>query len=147
MAHLSAGEAVALKIEGKNLKIESAHGDYIGEIEPRLALRLVELIQGGNRYEGAITSAREDGVTVILREVHQDPSMAGRISFPSRSADDFRSYIKESVIRRELGGEGESYHEGETEPSEDDEEMPEGMSIIEGGRGQMKLEEEDEESA
>ncbi len=135
LAHLSAGEAVTLKVEGKSLKVEAEHGDYIGGIEPRLALRLVELIQGGNRYEGAITSAREDGVTVILREVHQDPGMVGRISFPSRSADDFRSYIKESVIRRETGREKETYHEAETEPIEDDKEMPEGMSIIEGGRG------------
>ncbi|MFQ5873521.1 MAG: tetratricopeptide repeat protein [Dehalococcoidia bacterium] len=147
-ARLGAGDPILLRQDGKNLIVESTTEEYIGQVEPRLAFRLLELMEGGNRYEGAITSVWEDGVSVMLREVYQDPSQADKVSFPSRSADDFRSYVKEGIFKYESGHD-ETPHEGDTptwEESEDDG-VPEGISIIDGERGVIKVAEEDEQES
>ena len=65
-------------------------------------VRLIKLMQGGNQYTATVINASEDGVTVIIREVYQDPSQAGRLSFPPRGAEPTRSYISDRIIRREL---------------------------------------------
>ncbi|MEE9198760.1 MAG: tetratricopeptide repeat protein [Dehalococcoidia bacterium] len=152
LARLGAGQPVRLRVEGKNLIVAGVSDEYIGQVEPRLAFRLLSLLEGGNRYEGAITSASQDGVMVILREVYQDPSQAGRVSFPSKSADDFRPDVKQSIIKHELG-KGDPYHEGDSEHGAWEEggggdEVPEGITIIDGGRQTLKGvdDEEDEET-
>ena len=146
IAHLSAGEPVQLRVDGKNLIVEAMTGEHIGQVEPRLASRLLYLTEEGNRYEGAITSAQENAVTVILREVYQHPSLVDRVSFPSKSADDFRSYVKKGFIKDEQGEE-EPDQEGESVTWQEREEVPEGMSIIAGERETTKFDDEDDEGS
>ncbi|MEE9248828.1 MAG: tetratricopeptide repeat protein [Dehalococcoidia bacterium] len=138
---LGAGVAVGLRIDGNKLMIDSLAGEYIGQVEQRLATRLLELVKGGNRYEGSITSSGEDGVTVILREVYQDPSQADKVSFPSKAADDFRPYVRESIKKYELGV--------KTAWVEDDEEeedtVSEGVTIVDGQREALHVRDEDED--
>ncbi len=83
LATIAAGDAVTLRIAERSLVVESSGGDYIGKLPTRLGMRLVKLIQGGNRYEAAITrlSARE--VNVILREEYQHPGQRAVTSFPT----------------------------------------------------------------
>lgn len=147
-ALLGAGELIVLRQEDKNLIADSSNGEYLGQVEPRLAYRLLQLIEGGNRYEGAITSVVDDKISVIIREVYQDPSQADKVSFPSKGADDFRSYVKGSIIKYELGKE-ETYQDGEPDSWEDkeDEKVPEGISIVTGDRDNLSSgvdQEEDE---
>ena len=91
-----------MKIEGTKLVVENAKGEYLGQVEPKHGQRLIKFMQGGNRYTAAIINASEDGVTVIIRETYQDPSQAGRLSFPPRGVEPTRSYISDRIIRREL---------------------------------------------
>jgi len=108
LAKLTAGDALQLQIEDKNLVVLSSRSERIGVIEPRLALRLISLIQGGNQYVAAVTSLSETSVDIIIRESYQHPSQAGKLSFPSRAgADGFRSYIRDSVLRRDHDEEDE----------------------------------------
>jgi hypothetical protein len=98
---MSAGEQVRLKIEGKRLIVETEEGEYLGEVEPKTGLRLIKLMEGGNRYQAAIASL-ENGGKVIIKETFQHPSQQGRPSFPSRATDSFRPYIKDSLFKYEL---------------------------------------------
>ncbi len=99
---IAAGEQVTLRADGHRLMVESDGGEYLGEVEPKLGLRLIQLITGGNRYQAAIAGVRQDGCRVIIKETYQHPSQAGRPSFPLRAADSFRPYIKDSLLKYEL---------------------------------------------
>ena len=100
LATLSAGDEVALKPEGSRLTIETMSGEYISDVEPKLAMRLSKLIAGGNRYAAAVAGLEPDSVRVIIKETFQHPTQVGRLSFPAGKAGDVpRAYTKESLIR------------------------------------------------
>ena len=96
--------------------VRDGQGEYLGEVEPKYGLRLVKLINGGNKYVAAISSLGENKVKVIIREVYQHPSQAGRLSFPQKDKDSFRSYARKSLLRHRLE---------EEEPAEEIEESTE----------------------
>ena len=109
-AKVTAGDQVKLTVDGSRLTVSSVNDEYIGQVDPRLASRLITLMQGGNRYEAAVTSASDQQLNVIIREIYQSPDLLGRPSFPSRAETGFRPYMKESILQYGL---------------EDDEEYPE----------------------
>lgn len=121
LAKLSAGDPVALKVGGNVLSVESLTGEYVGRVEPRLAARLLKLMEGGNKYTAAVTSNNAREVTVIIREVFQHPSQRGRIAFPAKGTEGFRPYIRGGLMRYDLAeeedeaaaSEGESAAEGD----------------------------------
>jgi tetratricopeptide (TPR) repeat protein len=80
---LTAGDRVELRREGGALRAYSEDGEYIGQVELKLAQRLARFMDAGNRYTAAITAVSDRGVSLIIREVYQDPSMLGRPSFAS----------------------------------------------------------------
>ncbi len=102
LAKTVAGARVNLKVDGPNLIVEISRGEYLGQIEPKHGQRLTKLMEGGNKYTATIISSTEEAVTVIIREVYQHPSQAGRLSFPPKGAEGFRSYVGDRIIRREL---------------------------------------------
>lgn len=113
LAKMVAGDKVYLKIAGSSLIAENARGEYLGQVEPRHEQRLIKLMEGGNKYSAAIISPMEGMVTLIIREVYQHPSQAGKLSFPAKEFKSPRPYISDRIIRREL----EEYEEGaEEEP-------------------------------
>jgi len=101
-ARMVAGDSVNLKVEGSNLTVENARGEYLGQVEPRQGQRLIRLMEGGNEYTTTIVNSVEDMLTVIIREVYQDPSQAGTLSFPSRKLEGPRPYISDRILRQEL---------------------------------------------
>ena len=137
LAQMGLGDEVQLTVKGRRLIVESAYGEYLGEVEPKQALRLIKLIKGGNRYAAAILSYGENEVQVVIREVYQHPSQVGHPSFPVQATERLRSYVKESLLRRkfiideaepvetgESPGEEAEYSKGEEEP------LPEGFTVL-----------------
>jgi tetratricopeptide (TPR) repeat protein len=99
LAALTAGDEVYLKAEEDTLQIANAGGDIIGSVEPKLGLRLLRLIQGGNQYAAAVKSLGDTDVEVIIKETFRDPSQT-RLSFPaSGSTETSRPYIQDSLLR------------------------------------------------
>jgi tetratricopeptide (TPR) repeat protein len=129
LARMTAGDRLTLRTEGNVLLVENTRGEYVGEVEPKLALRLLKLMQGGNEYAAALTSLANATGRVIIKETYQHPSQAGRPSFPSTGPEVIRPYIKESILKygaedeedvaEETEGTGEEW-EGETEAQEGD---------------------------
>lgn len=129
LARMTAGDRLTLRPEGNALVVENNRGEYVGEVEPKLGLRLLKLIQGGNEYAAALTSLANATGRVIIKETYQHPSQAGRPSFPSTGPEVIRPYIKESILKygaeddeevtEETEGTGEEW-EGETEAQEGD---------------------------
>ena len=86
VTNLIAGHSVDLISVDRGMRILDRKGMEIGSIEPKLALRLKKLVEGGNTYSANITSAAEDGVTVIIRETYRHPSQSNKASFPAKSS-------------------------------------------------------------
>lgn len=105
LARFTAGTPLSLELQDNRLMATSQRGERLGEIEPRLAQRLINFLKAGNRYVAAITTLdiQNQTVKVIIRETYQDPSMAGRVSFPPKhgSESGFRAYTKESLLKLE----------------------------------------------
>jgi len=130
LAKMAAGAPVYLSAKGKNVVVENSLGEYLGEVEPRIGVRLAKLIQGGNGYTAAITSLADNAAKVIIREVFQHPSQAGRPSFPARGSDGFRAYVRDSILKYELEDE-DTLEEIEyaLEHEEEEETLSEGVPL------------------
>ncbi len=102
LARMVAGDRVYLKIDGSRLKVENGRGEYLGQVTSTFGQRLIKLMRGGNRYEAAILSSMADKISIIIREVYQDPSQVGRPSFPPRGSEGPRPHVSDRIIRREL---------------------------------------------
>jgi len=114
LATLSAGDEVALETIGSRLTVATMAGDHVGDVEPKLALRLTRLIGGGNKYAAAVAGLNGDSVRVVIKETFQHPSQAGRVSFPAGKAGEVvRPYTKESLVRADLDDEDEDVEEAE----------------------------------
>ena len=100
-AKMVAGDEVYLKISDTSLIVENSRGEYLGQVDPRHGQRLIKLMEGGNKYTAAVVSSTEEAMTVIIREVHQDPSQAGRLSFPSKGAEELRTHVDERIFKLE----------------------------------------------
>ena len=131
LAKMSVGDQVYLRIDGRALLATNGRGEYLGQVEPRLAQRLIDLLRGGNRYSVGLISLDDGAPKIIIRETYQDPSQAGKVSFPSKGpeAAAIRPYIKGGLLRYETEEEEEPEegelgfgveHEGE-EPAEEPE--------------------------
>ena len=110
LAKLAAGDQVHLKVDKAGLTVENSHGHYLGMVGSKDGPRLIRLIEGGNRYAAAVVRASPENVTVIIREVYQDPSQLNRPSFPLKGFKSPRAYVSEK-IKHELESE-----EGDEEP-------------------------------
>jgi len=111
-ARMTAGDQVFLRRQNNTLLIESSQGEYLGEVEPRLGMRLIKLMEGGNEYAAAIATLSQDDIRVIIKETFQHPSQAGKPSFPPTTGEAFRPYTREGLVRRDAEEE-ESFDEEE----------------------------------
>ena len=78
----SPGTPVTLEANGSTLGVMDLDGNCLGLVPPGMAHRLLNLIAGGNRYEGAVSGTANGAVRVVLREAYQHPSQRARVSFP-----------------------------------------------------------------
>lgn len=107
-ARVVAGDRVHLKPEGSILTVADSRGTYIGRVEPKQSQRLVRLMLGGNQYSATVVRSIADMVTVMVRETYQDPSQTGKLSFPPKGMDEFRTYASDKLIKVDDEEQGES---------------------------------------
>jgi hypothetical protein len=116
LAKLTAADRLNIEVVGNVVKVLDLGGTVVGQVEPKLGQRLIRLIEMGNRYSAAVTSADEQSLRVILRETHRDPSMGSRPSFPTTVVEAGRPYTRD-IIRYDLDEDEEDLAE-EAEPEE-----------------------------
>lgn len=127
LAPLAAGDQLSLHVNGNIIEAHDPRQQVVGQLEPKITLRLLPLLTSGNEYAAAVTAIDDRQVRTIIRETYQDPENAGKVSFPTTGASDsVRPYMRDSVLRYELedeedefGEEGEyGLEEGMTEEAE-----------------------------
>ncbi len=110
-ARMVAGDEVYLRISPSGLIVENGRGEYLGQVAPKHGQRLMKLMEGGTKYSAAVVSSTEEAMTVIIREIYQGPSQAGRLSFPSKGVEELRPYVDERMFKLESEYEGELVEE------------------------------------
>jgi len=111
-ARMVAGDKAYLKVDGSMLTVENSRGEYLGRVEPKRAQRLARLMLGGNQYTAAVVKSTADRMTIIIREIYQHPSQAGKLSFPPKGMDEVRPYASDKIFK--LDSELEAESEGES---------------------------------
>jgi tetratricopeptide (TPR) repeat protein len=146
------GDVLALAPDGTTLRAHTARGVSLGEVEPKVARRLLPLMETGNRYTAAVARVDDKRIEIIIREVHQSPENARKSSFPlSKSArrEEFRPYAKESLLAaREIDAEPlmDEDEDGPPSPSAGTEELEEmGMTTFAAEQGESPPETEADE--
>jgi hypothetical protein len=140
MPTLTSGDEVYLKPLDDAISVESADGDYLGQLEPKLGLRLLRLIEGGSQYAAAVKSLNDPNVELIIKETFRHPSQT-RPSFQSSSSESVRPYIRESLLRL-ADDDDDDMLEEESDRSDDDHDAEGGDS---GGFGFGDGDSEDED--
>ena len=122
LIELTAGDHVELRVNNNALEVYDENGQYVGQFEPRLAKRLIGLIEGGNRYTAAVTQVADSAISIIVREVYQHPSQRGKLSFPPKALPTgaYRPYMREGALRYGLEDEEESGFDFDPESEADD---------------------------
>ena len=119
LAQVNPGDSVELTPEGNRL-IAHSNGVRIGVVEPRVAARLLKLMADGNKYAAGVTSLGDKDVRIILREIFQDPTNYGKVSFPTAAkSTDLRPYTKGTLVREEMDLEEDLEDDEEDEEIED----------------------------
>ena len=114
LAKVSVGDRVQLHVIGHTILVRNSAGEDIGQVEPRLANRLINFMEGGNRYAAAILAMENGQVRLFIREDYQHPGMFGKVSFPSQGGGDtIRAYIKDSMLRYDREDEEDLVNEDE----------------------------------
>jgi tetratricopeptide (TPR) repeat protein len=95
------GDVVELHVEDGQLHARSVRGIDLGDVDTKLARRLLPLIASGNRYSAAVARVDDRRIEVMIRETFQAPENARKSSFPiarGTRREDFRPYAKESLL-------------------------------------------------
>ncbi len=127
LARMAAGDEVYLRAEGNVLNVENERGEVLGQVPPRAALRVIELMAGGNKYVAGVTGVTDKKIRVLIREIYQASELQGRVSFPSKGGPlppELRAYTKDRAMRFDVDDDAlgedadEDAVEGETEGEE-----------------------------
>jgi len=133
LSEASPGEKLQLDASEGRISILSDDGIRLGEVDARIAQRIGQLIDSGNKYEVYALGVSSQSLRVIIREVFKDPSQATRISFPrqiGKTQDLMRE--RELLFRRDeadfaFGDDEEEEPDDEAADVEADSEEPEGV--------------------
>jgi tetratricopeptide (TPR) repeat protein len=127
LAPMAAGDQLSLRVEGSIIEARDLRDQIVGQLEPKITLRLLPLMTSGNEYAAAVTAIDDHQVRVIIRETYQHPDNSGKVSFPtSAGGEGIRPYTRDSILRYDLeedddefGEDGEfGLEEGMTEETE-----------------------------
>ena len=99
IARVAPSDAADLVLENNTLNVYAGDNEYLGQIEPKLARRLIRLMYGGNKYDAAVVGINEHAVSIIVRETHRDPSLRSVCSFPATLKAEHRVYLGDSLAR------------------------------------------------
>ena len=111
LAKMAAGDSVNLKVLDHSLMIEDGQGEYVGKVEPKLALRLLRLMKAGNKYEAAVISVDRQETSIVIWETYRHPDIGNVCSFPTRTKEEHRIHLKDAMLRYDIDNEMEEEDE------------------------------------
>jgi tetratricopeptide (TPR) repeat protein len=104
IALLQAGDELFLQVEGSAITVTDSRGEALGELQLKVAARLANLMNRGNRYVAGVVGINDKEVRILIREVYQDASQLGVVSFPAKAVSQPSAYshLRAGVERRDI---------------------------------------------
>ncbi len=103
LARLFPGQEVFLQYAESAVFVVDADGTRLGQLEGRLALRLIRFSREGNQYRAFVLQLTGDTLRIILREVFRAPHLLNVPSFPPQpKIAPPRPYVPEKFRPEEL---------------------------------------------
>lgn len=102
------GEVVELHLQDGGLQAQTTAAVVLGDVDSKIARRLVPLISTGNRYTAVVARVEESQIEIIIREAFQSTENARKSSFPvsRQRREEFRPYAKEFLLAQRGVDEG-----------------------------------------
>ncbi len=142
LAQVSAGEPVQLERDEHRLIVKNGEGEYLGTVDPKIGLRLISMIKGGNKYAAAIAGIRGQALKVFIKESYQHPNLRGKPSFAPKGVEEIRPYMLENENRAD-DDDGAEFGTAENWKADLREEIEEVAAIARSAR-RMRTDEEQE---
>jgi hypothetical protein len=148
LAEVSPGDKLQLKVEGERLLVSSDDGVQLGEIDMRVASRVIKLMGSGNEFEAYALGMSAQSLRIILRETFRHQDNEGVMTFPRqiRATQDLMREREQLSLREEgdfdFGIEDEDV-EDEAEDEEPDE-VDEEASAYVGNAGVSDMDDEED---
>ena len=120
LADITPGEQLQLAEEDDRLVVRRASGERVGEVEPKTARRVLDLMNSGNRYEIFALGLSGQTLRTILREIFRSPENATTVSFPRQITS--RAYLRDRDLLRQRD-EADFFLFDEDEEEEDSEQL------------------------
>ena len=120
VARIAPSDPTDLVVENNIIKVYTRDNEYLGQVEPKMGRRLIRLIHGGNKYDAAIIGVNNQGISIIIREIYRHRSLHDVCSFPTRTKEEHRVYLSESLVRYITDGDLEEDDEEEAVIEEDE---------------------------
>jgi tetratricopeptide (TPR) repeat protein len=119
---MAAGDRVELRVNDSLLQVYDEAGQLVGTVEARLGKRLIQLLQGGNKYTAAVTTVSGNSITIIIRETYQHPTQRGKLSFPPKALPTgaYRPYMREGALRYGMDDDDEGLSDYDAEDDDSD---------------------------
>ena len=102
LAKVAAGDTVKLEARDNAFLVLNNQGEILGQVEPKRGMRLARLTRGGNRYSSAVISVNRRDISVIIWETYRHPDLINVCSFPSRSKEDYKVYLRDASLRYDI---------------------------------------------
>ena len=99
VAGIAPSDPAILVVENNTIMVYISDGEYLGQVEPKLAQRLIRLMGSGNKYDAAVIGVNAQGISIIIRETYRHRSLHDVCSFPSKTKEEHRVYMGESLVR------------------------------------------------
>ena len=99
VARIAPSESTELVVENNTIKVYTRDNEYLGQVEPKLGRRLIRLMHGGNKYDAAIIGVNNNSISIIIREIYRHRSLHDVCSFPTRTKEEHRVYLSETLVR------------------------------------------------
>jgi hypothetical protein len=103
LAEVSPGDRLQLKVDSDRLLVLSDDGVRLGEVEVRIASRIIKLMETGNEFEAFALGMSAQSLRIILRETHRAPENALTMTFPRqiRATQDLMREREQLSLREE----------------------------------------------
>lgn len=103
------GEIVEMRIVGNDsedemslataIDIYDAGNTHLGRLDPRLAKRIINFMQQGNKYIAVVWRVSEHYhmIDLVIRESYRNPDLTGEVSFPGKLNDEEKSALLDPI--------------------------------------------------
>jgi hypothetical protein len=99
----------------------------LGELPSKDGSRLVKLMAGGNRYVAGVMSVGDRELRILVRELYQDATLVGKVSFPTRSTgqSSVHAHLRAGLERRDIDEDDMAIDDADDDAGEGEEEVEE----------------------